>query len=124
VNIIERVRNAIRHATGNTYYEFSWNDYLSSDVGIDSLSFYELVMALEEAFDIEIPDADSLKIETTGDIIEYLATRGFNTEEVKRDLFDIAAKICSYLRIKWEVPVTSSEDREAVVKIMNENGIK
>jgi len=43
------------------------------DLGADSLDVVELVMALEEAFDLEIPDEEAEKIRTVKDIIEYLA---------------------------------------------------
>ncbi|MDI6807661.1 MAG: acyl carrier protein [Candidatus Eisenbacteria bacterium] len=42
------------------------------DLGADSLDTVELVMALEEEFDIEIPDEDAEKIKTVKDAIEYL----------------------------------------------------
>lgn len=42
------------------------------DLGADSLDTVELVMALEEKFDIEIPDEDAEKISTVSDAIEYL----------------------------------------------------
>ncbi|MBD3841849.1 MAG: acyl carrier protein [Campylobacterales bacterium] len=42
------------------------------DLGADSLDVVELVMALEEKFDIEIPDEDAEKILTVGDAIKYI----------------------------------------------------
>jgi len=42
------------------------------DLGADSLDVVELVMALEEAFDLEIPDDEAEKIRTVKDIFEYL----------------------------------------------------
>lgn len=42
------------------------------DLGADSLDVVELVMALEEKFDIEIPDEDAEKILTVGDAIKYV----------------------------------------------------
>jgi len=42
------------------------------DLGADSLDIVELVMSLEEQFDIEIPDDDAEKIQTIGDAIEYV----------------------------------------------------
>ena len=42
------------------------------DRGADSLDIVELIMAFEEAFDIEIPDADAEKISTVGDAVEYI----------------------------------------------------
>jgi acyl carrier protein len=42
------------------------------DLGADSLDTVELVMALEENFDIEIPDEDAEKIKTVRDAVEYI----------------------------------------------------
>jgi acyl carrier protein len=42
------------------------------DLGADSLDTVELVMAFEEAFDIEIPDEDAEKIRTVKDAVEYI----------------------------------------------------
>ncbi|MBP8646626.1 MAG: acyl carrier protein [Syntrophobacteraceae bacterium] len=42
------------------------------DLGADSLDVVELVMALEEAFDLEIPDEEAEKIRTVKDIFDYL----------------------------------------------------
>ena len=42
------------------------------DLGADSLDVVELVMALEEKFDIEIPDSDAESIATVGDAVKYV----------------------------------------------------
>ena len=42
------------------------------DLGADSLDVVELIMALEEEFDMEIPDADAEKISTVNDVVEYI----------------------------------------------------
>ena len=42
------------------------------DLGADSLDIVELIMALEEEFDIEIPDSDAEKVVTIGDVVEYI----------------------------------------------------
>ena len=42
------------------------------DLGADSLDTVELVMALEEAFDVEIPDEDAEKIKTVGEAVTYI----------------------------------------------------
>lgn len=42
------------------------------DLGADSLDLVELIMALEEEFDIEIPDADAEKVTTVNDVVEYI----------------------------------------------------
>ena len=42
------------------------------DLGADSLDIVELVMAIEEEFDIEIPDSDAEKVVTVGDVVDYI----------------------------------------------------
>jgi acyl carrier protein len=45
------------------------------DLGADSLDIVELVMAFEEAFDIDIPDEDAEKIATVKDAIDYIEAK-------------------------------------------------
>lgn len=45
------------------------------DLGADSLDIVELVMAMEEEFDLEIPDEDAEKIQSIGDAIGYVKAR-------------------------------------------------
>ncbi len=47
-----------------------------NDLGADSLDTVELVMALEEEFDIEIPDEEAEKIKTVGDAVNYIKAHG------------------------------------------------
>ncbi len=42
------------------------------DLGADSLDIVELIMALEEEFDLQIPDSEAEKILTVGDVVEYI----------------------------------------------------
>ena len=42
------------------------------DLGADSLDIVELIMALEEEFDMEIPDSDAEKVVTVGDVVDYI----------------------------------------------------
>lgn len=46
------------------------------DLGVDSLDFFELVMALEEEFDVEMPSEELANIATVGDVMAYLADKG------------------------------------------------
>ena len=46
------------------------------DLGADSLDLLELVMALEEEYDIEIPTEDLEKINTVNDVVEYIKSKG------------------------------------------------
>ena len=45
------------------------------DLGADSLDIVELVMAFEEAFDLDIPDEDAEKITTVKDAVEYIEAK-------------------------------------------------
>ena len=45
------------------------------DLGADSLDVVELVMALEEKFDIEIPDDEAEKIQTIADVVAYIESK-------------------------------------------------
>ncbi|MCC2678865.1 MAG: hypothetical protein K0R29_1441 [Pseudobdellovibrio sp.] len=46
------------------------------DLGADSLDIVELVMAMEEEFDLEIPDEDAEKLKTVNDVQSYLVGKG------------------------------------------------
>ena len=46
------------------------------DLGADSLDIVELVMAMEEEFDIEIPDEDAEKLKSVNDVQSYLVSKG------------------------------------------------
>ena len=46
------------------------------DLGADSLDIVELVMAMEEEFDLEIPDEDAEKLRTVQDVLNYIKEKG------------------------------------------------
>ncbi len=48
------------------------NSNFIDDLGADSLDIYELIMAFEDEFGIEIPDEDAEKIKTVGDAVKYI----------------------------------------------------
>ncbi len=48
------------------------------DLGADSLDIVELVMTMEEEFDLDIPDEDAEKIKTVGDVIKYVSNKSAN----------------------------------------------
>jgi acyl carrier protein len=70
--IIEQVRQIIAEQLGVEEAEVTASVSLVDDLGADSLDQVELVMALEQAFDLEIPDADAEEIRTVQDAIDYI----------------------------------------------------
>lgn len=45
------------------------------DLGADSLDIVELVMTMEEEFDLDIPDEEAEKIKTVGDVVKYISSK-------------------------------------------------
>jgi acyl carrier protein len=70
-----QVADIIVEQLGATREEIVPEASFVDDLGADSLDIVELVMAMEEAFDIEIPDEDAEKIQTFGDVVSYLKGR-------------------------------------------------
>ena len=71
----ERVCELIVEQLGVSREEIVPEASFIDDLGADSLDIVELVMAMEETFDIEIPDDDAEKIQTIGDALSYLRER-------------------------------------------------
>jgi len=68
----EKVRQIIVEQLGVEESEVTPSASFQDDLGADSLDIVELVMAFEEAFDIEIPDEEAEKIKTVKDAIDYV----------------------------------------------------
>lgn len=71
----KRVSELIVEQLGVTEEEIKPEASFIDDLGADSLDIVELVMAMEEEFDIEIPDEDAERIQTIGDATSYLKER-------------------------------------------------
>jgi acyl carrier protein len=69
----EKVKQIIVEQLGVDEAEVTSNASFVDDLGADSLDTVELVMAFEEAFDIEIPDEDAEKIRTVQDAVDYIS---------------------------------------------------
>ena len=70
--IFEKVKNIIVEQLGVADTSVTMEASFIDDLGADSLDIVELIMALEEEFDIEIPDADAEKVVTVGDVVDYI----------------------------------------------------
>ena len=68
----EKVKQIIVEQLGVDEAEVTASASFQDDLGADSLDIVELVMAFEEAFEIEIPDEDAEKIKTVKDAIDYV----------------------------------------------------
>ena len=68
----EKVKAIIVEQLGVTETSVEMEASFIDDLGADSLDIVELVMALEEEFDMEIPDSDAEKVVTVGDVVEYI----------------------------------------------------
>ena len=70
--VFEKVKEIIVEQLGVAETSVTMEASFIDDLGADSLDIVELVMALEEEFDIEIPDADAEKVVTVGDVVDYI----------------------------------------------------
>jgi acyl carrier protein len=68
----EKVKQIIVEQLGVEESEVTPGASFQDDLGADSLDIVELVMAFEEAFDVEIPDEDAEKIKTVKDAVDYV----------------------------------------------------
>ena len=71
-SIEERVKQIIAEQLGVDEEQVVANAAFMDDLGADSLDTVELVMALEEEFDVEISDEDAEKIQTVKNAIDYI----------------------------------------------------
>lgn len=72
MEVIDRVKKIIIDQLGIDASKITEESSFVDDLGADSLDIVELIMALEEEFDVEIPDEDAEKIKTVGDATKYL----------------------------------------------------
>ena len=68
----ERIQEIIVDQLGVDEKAVTLNTSFVDDLGADSLDLVELIMALEEEFDMEIPDEEAEKIVTVKDAVDYL----------------------------------------------------
>ena len=71
-DIFEIVKEIIVEQLGVADTAVTLETSFIDDLGAESLDIVELIMALEEEFDTEIPDADAEKIVTVGDVVDYI----------------------------------------------------
>ena len=70
--ILEKVKDVIVEQLGVEDENIKLDTSFIDDLGADSLDIVELIMALEEEFDMQIPDSEAEKISTVNDVVEYI----------------------------------------------------
>ncbi len=77
--ILDKVKGIVAEQLDKEEGEIKPESNFANDLGADSLDTVELVMALEEEFDIEIPDEDAEKIITVKDAVTYIEDKTATT---------------------------------------------
>lgn len=74
--MLEKMKEIIADQLGVSEDEVTLEASFKEDLDADSLDLFELVMALEEEYDVEIPSDDLTELNTVGDVINYLKDKG------------------------------------------------
>ncbi len=74
--MFERVKEIITEQLNLEGVEITESSSFKEDLNADSLDLFELVMAFEEEYGIEIPSEELEKISTVGDLMEYMKSKG------------------------------------------------
>ena len=74
--MLEKLKTIIAEQLSINEEEISAESNFKDDLGADSLDLFELVMALEDEYSVEIPSEDLEKLATVGDVAEYLKEKG------------------------------------------------
>ncbi|HDL60131.1 MAG TPA: acyl carrier protein [candidate division WOR-3 bacterium] len=72
MDIMKELKEIIIEKLSVTEDQITEGARFQEDLGADSLDVVELVMAIEEKFNIEVPDEDAEKIRTVGDAVNYI----------------------------------------------------
>ena len=74
--MFEKIQEIVAEQLNVDKNSITMDTSFKDDLGADSLDLFELVMALEEEYDIEIPTEDLEKINTVNDVVEYIKSKG------------------------------------------------
>lgn len=72
--MLETIKKLVAENLGIEEEAITENASFKEDLGVDSLDLFELVMALEEEYDLEIPTEDLEKLNTVGEVAAYIQT--------------------------------------------------
>ena len=74
--MVEKIIDMVAEKLNLEKDEIKADSNFKDDLGVDSLDLFELVISLEEEFDIEIPQEDVTNIQTVNDVVAYLDSKG------------------------------------------------
>ncbi len=72
MSVIDKVKELISQQLGKDISEITEEKEIVKDLGADSLDVVEMLMSLEEEFDVTVPEEDAVNIKTVGDIIKVI----------------------------------------------------
>ena len=70
--MLEKIKEIAADSLGADVNTMTAETSFKEDLGADSLDLFEMVMAFEEAFEVEIPSEDLEQITTVGDVVKYI----------------------------------------------------
>ncbi|MBE6779822.1 MAG: acyl carrier protein [Clostridia bacterium] len=71
---IDKIKQILADTLDVSEDELSADTNIATDLGADSLDVVEILMSIEDEFDIEIPDSEIENIRTIGELVEYIET--------------------------------------------------
>ena len=74
--MLEKMKDMVADQLNVDAAEITAETSFKDDLGADSLDLFELVMALEEEYNVEIPSEDLEKLTTVGAVMDYLKSKG------------------------------------------------
>ena len=76
--VLDKVKTIIADQLGVAEDDITPSSKFIEDLGADSLDVVELIMAMEDEFDLEIPDDEAENISTVGDVVDYINANSDN----------------------------------------------
>ena len=73
--VFEKIRTILADQLDKNEEEITLETDIAADLGADSLDVVEMIMSIEDEFDVEIPDEEIENIKTVGDVVNYIQSR-------------------------------------------------
>ena len=80
--MLEKMREIISEQLGVDENNIDLTTSFKDDLDTDSLDLFELIMAIEDKFNVEIPSDDATNLDTVEDVIEYLRDKGIEQDRL------------------------------------------